>query len=128
MFSVLLSSTGVRLSQHWCGNRLVSATIFGEAEACSHFQASDKPACPMHAKAQQKKCCDQRETIIDGNDYDFEIQAMELVEVPVSIVAIMHYVFSSPLMEAELVTNKYDNHSPPLIGSDILVRFQSFLL
>lgn len=129
MASVLLSSTGMRFSQHWCGDSLVNTSIFGEAQACSHYQASDKPACPMHAQsAAKKKCCDQRETIVDGNDYKYEVQAMERIEVPIALVAIVHYAWDGILPETDLVTAKYHNHSPPLIASDILIRVQSFLL
>lgn len=129
MISVLFSSTGVRFSQHWCGDSLVSTAIFGEAQACSHYEATDKPACPMHAKAaSKKKCCDQRETVIEGNDYQYEVQAMDFIEVPALLVAIIHFVWDGFLPETDLVTAKYHNHSPPLIGTDILVRVQSFLL
>ena len=129
MGSVLLSSTGVRLSQHWCGHSLVSASVFGEAQPCSHYEASEKPACPFHAKQKaQKKCCDQRETIIDGNEYDYEIQVTN-VPVPdytISMLLPMLYLINGSDQEHQ--APKYLNHSPPLIGADILVRIQSFLL
>ena len=129
MVTVLLSSTGVRLSQHWCGENLVSASVFGEAQPCSHYKATEKPACPFHAaKEAPKKCCDQRETLIDGNDYDFEIQVTSAPVPDYAISWIQPVLYLVNHGNQEYTTPKYLNHSPPLIGSDILVRNQSLLL
>lgn len=129
MASVLLSSTGFRMSQHWCGNMLVSASIFGTAMPCAHYGASQKPACPMHTQSAIKKnCCDQREIIVDGNDYEYEVQTMEPVTAPSVLIAFIYCIWDIFIPEADVVSSKYHNHSPPLIGSEIIIRVQSFLL
>ena len=129
MASVILSSTGVHISQHWCGDQLVNTSLFGAAEPCSHYQSTENSSCPFHAKqASKKKCCDQRETSIDGNDYDFEAQSFSVLSAPISWVAILWDTVVSEVAEADCTFNKFHNHSPPLLGLDIFVRIQSFLL
>jgi len=53
---------------------------------------------------------------------------MEPIAVNTLLVAIIHFSWNSLLPETSLVSNKYHNHSPPLIGSDVIVLIQSFLL
>lgn len=129
MASVLLSSTGIRFSQHWCGEKLVNTSVFGKAQPCNHYQAAEKPACPFHsAKESSKDCCSQREAVIEGKEYDFEVQVTN-APLPDQVIT-----WNLPLLylvnfdDQEYKAPKFFNHSPPLIGSSIRVRIQSFLI
>ena len=129
MASVLLSSTGVQISQHWCGDQLINTSLFGAAEPCSHYQSTENSSCPFHAKkVSKKKCCDQRETGIDGNDYDFEARSFSFLSAPMALVAILWDTVVSEVAEADCAFHIIRNHSPPLLGLDIFVLIQSFLL
>ncbi|NQV52199.1 MAG: hypothetical protein HQ500_03405 [Flavobacteriales bacterium] len=129
MMSVLISSTGFRLSQHWCGDSLVSFSLLGQAQPCDHYETSVEPPCPFHAKKPiEKKCCDQRTARIDANNFDYELQAIEMVKSPMLLLAVIHakaHVFE---MASALISVKYRNHSPPLIDLDICILVQTFLL
>ncbi len=126
---MLLSTTGVRLSQHWCGDELVNATIWGEAEACDHFNEEAAPVCPMHAHlAVKKKCCKQKSTIVEGGDEDYEIIS-HVLKIKFKIISNYTWIFM-PLkaVEYKLDTDSFFNHSPPLLKEEVLTLFQLFLI
>ena len=125
---MLLSTTGVRVSQHWCGDLLVSATIWGEAEPCSHFTKDEDSKCPMHAQmAPKKNCCEQKAQIIDGGDEDFKNAHFSYLNVLLHMTHTGQYEVKG-LLSFEGKLDHFRNHSPPLIGSKLFVLIQSFLL
>jgi hypothetical protein len=129
MAVVLMSSTGFELSQHWCGDRMVNATLFGEAAPCNHFVINNQKECPMHTKSNtRKKCCDQRCELIEGNNYTYEFQSNEL-QLSFNVVHLLVWDFfvEKPIIKT-FKTSKYFNHSPPLLASETAVLFQTFLI
>lgn len=125
---MLLSSTGIRISQHWCGKRLVNTTIWGEATPCSHFDAGDKPACPMHSKQMKSKnCCDQREVIVEGGDDDY-IGSFFSLQSPVGVVFQFFRECEPTTGIAAFTSCKFHNHSPPLKGPPLYLMIRSFLI
>lgn len=129
MAVVLISSTGLRMSQHWCGDQLVNAAFFGEATPCSHFAKSEESQCPMHAKTDNpKKCCDQKNQIIEGNDYTYEFQTIEAhISFKIALVLVWNF-FSEQPVERHVASSKFLNHSPPLLASEAIVLLQRFLI
>ncbi|MEZ4722187.1 MAG: hypothetical protein R2813_09960 [Flavobacteriales bacterium] len=124
---LLLSTTGLRISQHWCGNALINATIWGDAEPCEHFKSEEKPACPFHAKMQAaKKCCSEREVYIDGSDDDFLAQLICSISYHPTGVVMIRMVDLFDHVGATIKEAKFHNHSPPLIKSSIFLLIACF--
>ena len=125
---MLLSTTGVRISQHWCGDLLINATIWGEAEPCAHFKSQGESACPMHAQlTTSKNCCHQKAQIIEGGDEDFTIQYVtNPPQVLIGTLFWVDYIFD--IISPNESIDPFRNHSPPLIESRLFALIQSFLL
>lgn len=125
---MLLSTTGVRISQHWCGDILINATIWGEAEPCSHFRNDDNTKCPIHANLNKKKnCCSQKAQIVEGGDDDFLSQGFAL-NVAFDCSNLRWNQLDFCFEPWSILTNHFHNHSPPLLESRLFLRIQSFLL
>lgn len=122
---MLLSTTGVRVSQHWCGSQLVNSSIWGDAEPCDHFMASDKPACPMHKNVPKKKCCDQREFTVEPQEDDFAGSQVSISEPFVTFTA-LGTLFEASLEAPMLIQRHFRNHSPPPLNQAIYLITQSF--
>ena len=124
--AMLFSSTGVRISQHWCGGELINATIWGEAESCSH--AVEMIDCPIHGKmAVEKNCCEEREVIVEGGDEDYIVSA-HVVQPVTDYISLLNTTSNTELIEFVPRILRFLNHSPPLIGTARYVVIQSFLI
>ncbi len=124
---MLLSTTGVRISQHWCGNNLVNFSIWGEAEPCDHFKDKNALACPMHADMPSKNCCSQKQVDVEAGDEDFKISASLQCDVKIELNDIASEVFDLHPYQTSLPEH-FRNHSPPILGKAIFIKNQSFLI
>lgn len=124
--SMLISTTGVRISQHWCGDQLVNATIWGEAEPCSH--SMEMVDCPIHGKmAVEKNCCDQRASIIDAIENDFFSSSIVFNYMPIAFDLVTTQL-ESQLITRDLDSKHHLNHSPPLIAQRTHKVFETYLI
>jgi len=110
---MLVASTGIRISEHWCGKQLVNSSIFGDAEPCAHYQA--KAPCPNHANDASSNCCNQQETYIDGTTDDYQTQFFEF-SAPTTFIVHAFAQFDFSVFGGKHKDKKFHNHSPPLIG------------
>jgi len=124
----LFSTTGVRISQHWCGDRLINATIWGDAEPCSHAKSNGEVECPVHGIMKVgKKCCSEREVMVEGGDEDYEFSSFLIsfpdfqIDLPAAMRIEKQFVVHS-------TKDHFRNHSPPLIESRIFLEILSLLL
>jgi hypothetical protein len=127
--STVFSSTGVRISQHWCGNILVNATIWGDAEPCDHFSSSCEKNCAFHQKlaAAAKNCCQERTVVVEGGDEDYQASALVLevihsladIDRPLESVLAYHDSFSWVSVQ---------DFAPPPLEQDLQSLFQSYLI
>jgi hypothetical protein len=125
---LLLSSTGIRISQHWCGDNLINTNIWGEAEACAHSQNPTKVKCPIHGEMLVGgNCCNQQERFVEGGDTDFESIDF-IVDSPIVLALIRHSDLGDDFCSFTKAVRHFLNHSPPLITTCIFLRVQSFLL
>lgn len=124
--TIILSTTGVRLSQHWCGDSLVNLSIWGDADPCSHYKSSESP-CPFHKNIPAKNCCNQKEVTIDGLDNHLNSPAISL-EPQTVLLAVVHIEDCIALYTRYFLPDYYRNHSPPLILEQISVLYQRFII
>ncbi len=131
--TMLLSSTGIRISQHWCGDVLVNTSIWGNAKPCEHFQSNTIP-CPFHPNmfievmdGEKKNCCNEQAIYVKGGDEDFMPYA-SVVSAPVWNLLALIPSFDLDLFRVAPKREKFRNHSPPLLTRPILLLVQSFLI
>lgn len=124
---LLLSSTGLRISQHWCGDELVSVSVWGEAQPCGH---ADKTVdCPIHGtmNLSDKNCCDQREVKIEATEEEFLNHSFNM-EIDISENEILGEETIISSIEDQGIMVATISHSPPLIEECVFKRNQRYLI
>lgn len=124
---ILFSTTGIRISQHWCGGDLINFTIWGDAEPCAHYQNDNTPSCPLHANMNRKNCCSQMELNIHGGDEDFQIESAPIVRTTYVLIQKLWEPVAR-LTSRILSVEHFRNHSPPVLSEPIFIRVQSLLI
>lgn len=84
--NMLLGSSGLVVSQHFCGGELKSTAFFRQAESCHQLAAA--PKCPLHGSAAEapKGCCENdTERYVADLDY-VKIADAHLPHLPKSAV------------------------------------------
>lgn len=126
---LLISSSGLVLSQHFCRGELKSVALFAEATPC---HAKAKRTCPNHPPAPEEKkamkgCCD---TEVDFLQLDADQLAADLpspnLELPVLLAVLQVALDIYPTTIAPRERPHYLNYKPPLLVSDLPVRLQTF--
>ena len=110
---LLLATTGMAVSKHYCGDSLISTVLFGEAEPC----------CDTGS------CC-HNETLLYQLDEDFSapqtINTPDLQEVAVLGFTIL--VFNQTPADKHFKTFHNNNSPPPYTVTEFLSLTQVFLL
>jgi hypothetical protein len=94
----LISTTGLTISQHYCGGELVSTSIFDEAKSC----------------CDSDDCC-KNETELIQLDVDYSISSPVVIpeSIQIDLLAISLVVFNLTLEENSIVEKYAIVHSPP---------------
>ena len=94
--SILLSSSGIVVSQHFCGGELKSTAFFRQAENCHQLAA--QPKCPKHSVASEEPagCC-ENDTERYVADVDYVKVAAANLPVPPAIFY-PHYIASGSFL------------------------------
>lgn len=127
--ALILSSTGVTINQHWCGDTLMGASIWGKAEPCSHFKAATM--CKIHPNMVLQgasNCCDEESQTIKGSDVHYVASGVLDVDFPTTTTLLSRPVLVTHLNDPMIPVVHFRNHSPPLIGPKRIVWVQSFLI
>jgi len=111
---LLLSTTGLAISKHYCGGELISTSLFVEADSC----------------CDSDDCC-KNETEVFQLDEDFSVStALELPEsVQIDLLAVSLVVFNLSI-EENLIVDEFlitDSPPPPKIQTSLAKR-QTYLL
>jgi len=134
---MFLTSTGLSIDMHFCGDHLKSFNLFGKAKNCYELAGVQPTKCDVPQKAQttntgcsmsKKSCCHnqslslQADLEVDAEQGDFLISAQ-----------LQHFVvaFVATFLQDQRIEprkNYYSPYKPPLIARDIPVLIQSFLL
>lgn len=123
---LLLSSTGVTYSQHYCGEfEILSKVTLGE-EYLSCGMVIEVPACEEY-DAEDHHCCDNQYTSVITDDNfakaNFKIdfhQSFVLPLVPVFVI--------QQLVEHRTSLDNYALYYPPPLYKNIQVLYQTFLI
>lgn len=128
---LLISSSGLVLSQHFCRGELKSTALFVEASSC-HSKAVRKH-CPHHPPAQKesepkKGCCDTTTDFLqlDGEQLatDCSIPSLE-APLMLAVLRVVSDVFILETTNSKIT--HYLNYKPPLLVRDLPVSLQTFL-
>ena len=128
---ILLSSTGVVFSKHYCRGSLQTVAVFTKAKSCHDVQRN---SCPMHAgnpkvtKHQDNNCCDNQVAFLKS-DIDQTLSAAQYLPAA-ALSLLLALPFASPALN---VNWEAQHHAylcfqpPPPRWSNITVEWQIFL-
>ena len=122
LFSVLVSSTGLTLSKHFCGEELAHITL-NETKTCCEGEEADMPG-----DCCRSGCCHDEfdQLLLDDSQLDHQtLQLQPLAFLTLSVLT--HFLSFSP--EVTVPASPWTAfHAPPLPNTDVYLRVQSFLI
>ena len=116
---VLLSTVSFTVKKHYCGNVLVDASIFAEAETCEMETLEE---------LQSRACCKDEVQLVKGQD-ELKMSLFDHVEFEqqkVLVSFVFSYINLFKILEKEVVPHK--NYAPPNLVNDIQVLNNTFLI
>ena len=127
---LLLGSTGLPVSRHFCRGELKAMAVFGQAEKCHREQA--KPQCPFHpapvadATDGPKGCCDDESELIRIDE-----QELPLAEVLPLATGLMPFTPNQLFADSARhlrprPVNRHEHYHPPPLIPDPVREFQVF--
>jgi len=123
---LLLSSSGITYAQHFCGDHeIMSKITLGETHlSCEMIMpeagCEDEPM-------KENNCCDNQYINVDTDDnysgvsFDFQAQ-------PTFIIAFVSVFVLAQEPDLNKNFDYYKDYSPPPLGEDLLVLFETFLI
>jgi hypothetical protein len=124
--SILLSSTGLVISKHFCQNELVDVSIFSKATSCQEEEDNCLPSSTERELIQPRNCCkDSSNHLKVEVEQQAEVQSdfFENItgqEIPLTNASINQETCVSSLL------NRF-KYKPPLLVYNIPVNLQVFL-
>ena len=123
---LLFSSTGITYAQHFCGSfeMMAKITLGEEQMSCEMVVIDD---CGAEDDKEGHGCCDNLYTSVDVDD-NFASSSFEMqIDPTVAIAMISVFVLVQEVTDT--VTNTfYVDYSPPPLGDDFLVLYETFLI
>jgi len=127
---IFISSTGFTVNSHFCKSQLKDVRIFFKADDCyAKFNAQKaKKSCHTKKQSCENNCCDNTSDYYKL-DQDQQLSSFDFksFESPY-LIATLWVVFNLEASKTDSKSIDYLNYKPPLIGCDLPVDFQSFLL
>ena len=136
---MLVTSLGLTLDMHFCGDHLKSYSFFGKAKGCYEMsEGANKNTCSNDqmnmeqnddCSIQKKNCCDNK-TLDFQFDQDQQIQTADLSISQSLQQFITAYVAVFFLNDFQIESDKpsFAHYKSPLIARDIYVLDEAFLL
>lgn len=112
---VLVSTSGVGITKHFCGSRIASVSLFGDA------------GCSCGVMEDDSNCCHSEREFFQLDD-DFSVAPVQTLSLSsASIISVFVYHLSLDFDESNKLV-AYLNYKPPIPDKDIPVLIQSFLI
>jgi len=134
---MFITSTGLSIDMHFCGDHLKSFDLFGKAKNCYELAGMQPTKCEMPQKEQtpttgcsmSKKNCCHNQSLNFKADLESDTENGEFLISP----ELQHFViaFAATFLQDQRIEPQKINfisYKPPLILRDIPVLIQSFLL
>lgn len=125
-FLLLLSSSGLTYAQHFCGDhKMMSMITLGETQL-SCGMAAPVSMCDDEIM-EEMHCCNNEYTFVDTDD-NFAKAAFDLDVSPVFVVAFCSLFLLPEVENYKQNENYFKDYSPPPLGEDLQVLYETFLI
>lgn len=124
-FLVLFSTMSFTISEHYCGNLLVNASIISKAKTCGMDMQvnSTKEDCNIL----KKDCCKDVVKLIEGQD-DLKIDCLTLSFEQQLFITSFVYTYINLFEGLDKKSIPFNDYSPPLIVKDIHVLDEVYII
>ncbi len=121
---VLLSTMSFTINKHFCGDHLVSSSVFLKAKACGMDvpQTSNK-----ECETIIKDCCKEEIQLIKGQD-DLKLEVSDLNTQQQFFLCSFVFTYIDLFEGLERHIVLYEHYNPPLVVRDILILDEVFLI
>lgn len=126
-FVVIFSTMSFTISQHFCGDELVSTAMFFDADSCEMEAEMNMMSSSEECNFEQEDCCKNIVNLIEGQN-EIEPQFINLDFEQQVFVAAFIYSYINLFEGLDNNVVPFKNYSPPLIVTDIQVLDQVFLI
>ena len=132
--SIVLSTGGVSISKHFCNGDIKDIAIFHLAEPCEHGSASNSIQCPIHEDMviylndENSDCCTNTNELIKDDHLQINVKPLEIPYFQLVILYVLHRLDVNDFSNNISKLNLHSLHLPPLIGQEVTILVQSFLL
>ena len=125
-FLLLLSSSGLTYAQHFCGDyEMMSKITLGEAHLSCGMEMMSSTCEDTHDD--KHNCCDNEYTAIDVDD-NFATSSFDLQLNPVFVIAFVSIFVVQEPDNYDQNLDYYKDYSPPPLGEDLQVLYDTFLI
>ena len=121
---VLISTMSFTINKHFCGDHLVSTSVFLKAKSCG----MDKPqTTDKNCETIKKNCCDEEVQLIEGQE-DLKIELTDLNNQQQLFLYsfVLTYIDLFEGLKEQIVP--YKHYKPPLVVRDIQLLDEVFLI
>jgi hypothetical protein len=119
---VLVSTTSFTIDKHLCMGRVQSVAILHNAAPCPMEMMAESGMNAMEG------CCQDTQTIIEGNDLQVKTIKPVTLEYQSLWVATLAYVIETFDWQSAITYSSHPLYKPPLLDQDVPVLIQSFLI
>lgn len=123
-FVVLFSTMSFTIDMHYCGDILVDAALFQEAESCGmEMELSSNKECSIT----KKNCCSNKQLKIEGqNELQLQLDNISFNK-QVFITTFMYsYINLFESLDAHVIS--FEEYKPPLITELIFKKDERYLI
>lgn len=122
-FLVLFSTFSFTINEHVCGGVKMSFAIGVEADNCGMEMETNTTE---ETTMQQKSCCDDVSTLIQGQDELPSKQELDIATITFLKAFVYSYIFILPATDEEKAL--YKPYVPPPLIRDIQVLHETYLI
>lgn len=121
---LLLTTTSFSITAHFCGDNIVDIALNNEAQSCA-IQDTDPE---MHNLMKDMGCCNDKQ-IVSDSDVDLQKSDFEFSFDQLVFINAFTYSYANLFdLENESISTHWIKESPPLIGRDLFLLHDSFLI
>jgi hypothetical protein len=126
-FVVLFSTMSFTIDMHYCGDKLVDASIFKKAKTCKMEMQKSKSDSECSIMKMKKDCCSDEQLIIDGQDelkLSFEKMTLDQQVFVTSFI----YTYAQGFEDLQENKTSFLEYPPPLVVRQIFKLDESYLI
>lgn len=124
---VLVSSSSFTVNMHFCGGQVQSVSLIEEAAPCP--MEVQLPPCHKKMAVKKSGCCEDKHVAYEGKDFNTQVNDFSMLTwQTINWVAALPVIMEVIQVNEALAFSNYTPYKPPIVGRDIPVLVQSFLI